>query len=133
MGNFLTNQIMYWGTDKVSDHGRSPLEVSYDRIERKNRMVKGTLRKYVVTQKRSWSCSWDNLPTLKAEVVDNGMTGPEMEAFVTANPGPFVVTFRDGQGNQTTATVMIEDFSKEIIKRGTANDFWNASVTLEEV
>lgn len=133
MGSFLTNQIMYWNDEKVSDHGRAPLEVSPERIERKDRMVRGTLRKYVVDQKRTWTTSWKDLPTLKAEVVDNGMTGPEMKDFVDSTPGPFTVTFRDGPGNQTIATVMISDFSYTVNKRGTLNDFWDVDVTLEEV
>ncbi len=133
MGSYLTNQIMYWDNLKVSDHGRSPLEVSPEKIERKDRMVRGTMRKYHVATKRTWSTSWDMLPTLSAEVVDGGMTGPEMKDFYDSTTGPFTITFRDGQGNQTTAQAMFVDFSHTVEKRGFVNDFWNVNVTLEEV
>jgi len=124
---------MYWGTSKVTDHNRAPLQVSYEFIERKSRMAKGTLRKYIVAKKRTWSTSWDMLPTYLAEVVDGGMTAAAMETFVNNNPGAFTLTLRDGQGNQETTKAMITDFSKEIQIRGTINDFWSVSVTLEEV
>lgn len=124
---------MYWGTSKVSDHNRAPLQVSYEFIERKARMAKGTLRKYQVAKKRTWSTSWDMLPTFSPEVVDGGMTAAAMETFVNNNPGAFTLTLRDGAGNQETAKVMFSDFSKEIQKRGDTNDFWSVSVTLEEV
>jgi hypothetical protein len=133
MGNYKTNQIMYWGTSKVTDHNRAPLQVSYEFIERKSRMAKGTLRKYLVAKKRTWSTSWDMLPTFSNEVVDGGMSATAMETFVKNNTGAFTLTLRDGQGNQETAKVMVSDFSNEIQKRGTINDFWSVSVTLEEV
>ena len=133
MGNYKTNQIMFWGGTKVSDHNRAPLEVSYERIETKKRMVRGTLRKYVVTQKRTFSTSWENLPTQVVEVVDAGMTGPAMEAFNIANKGAFTMTLRNGLGETEDVTVMISDFSKEIVKRGNTVDLWNVSVQLEEV
>lgn len=133
MGDFKTNQIMFWAGSKVSDHGRAPLEVTFERIERKSRMARGTLRRYYVTQKRTWSTSWTMLPTLTSEVVDGGMTGPQMKAFVDSNSGPFTMILRDGAGAQETVTVMIADFTHTIVKRGNANDFWDASVSLEEV
>lgn len=133
MGSYLTNQIMYWGASKISDHNRSPLEVEVERIERKSRMASGTLRKYLVAQKRTWTCSWDMLPTQTAEVVDGGLNGPAMETFNTNNNGKFVLTLRDGAGVTSTYNVMLADFSYTIVKRGNTNDFWDLSVTLEEI
>lgn len=133
MGSYLTNQIMFWNSQKVSDHSRAPLSVNYESIERKSRMANGTLRKYVVAKKRSWSTSWSMLPTLKSEIVDGGMTAIEMEEFYKNNLGPFTMTLRSGDGTKETVTVMISNFSKEIAKRGHTNDLWNVTVDLEEV
>jgi hypothetical protein len=45
---------------------------------------------------------------------------------------PFVMTLRDGLGNQTTYTVILAEFDKQIVKRGVV-DWCDVSVTLEEV
>jgi len=46
------NAIMFWhdGTQyrKITDHGRSPLQVSIERIEKKQRMADGTLRRHSI-------------------------------------------------------------------------------------
>jgi hypothetical protein len=131
------NVIMYWGLNKISDHGRDPLQETYEILERKGRMVNGTLRRYVVAKKKAWATSWTNLPshnnTAGAGTVDGGWSADQMEAFYrTQSNKPFVMTLRDGMGNQTTYTVILAEFEKEIVKRGVV-DWCNVSVTLEEV
>lgn len=135
--NYKTNQIMYWGAEKVTDHNRAPLAESYELIERKMRAVDGTLRKYVRTPKKNWSTSWENLPSHNnlagSGTVDSGMSGEQMQAFYLSNINKaFTMKLKDGSGAESTYTVMINEFSRDIVKRG-AVDLWNASVTLEEV
>lgn len=138
MANYKTNQIMYWGANKVSDHNRGPLQESFELVERKSRMANGRLRKYFVSQKKNWSVSWENIPSTNSVVnglktVDGGMSGKEMEAFYLANAGTsFTMTLRDGQGGTSTYNVMISSFSKDITKRGIV-DLYDISVTIEEV
>jgi hypothetical protein len=47
----------------LSDHNRSDLDMSIERIEQKRRMVNGTMRSYHVADKTSLSVSWDMLPS----------------------------------------------------------------------
>lgn len=135
------NTIMLWndgGTwKKISDHNRSALSEATERIENKSRMADGTLRRYTVTKKRTWSCSWDMLPSTNLAVggfstADGGWAGKDMEDFHNRTNGAFLMRIRDGAGNITEVNVMISDYSKEIIKRGVV-DFWNVDITLEEV
>lgn len=133
--NWNDNVIMYWGTDKVSDHGRSPLAVESERIERKERMIDGTMRKYVVAIKHTFSCSWENLPSDNignSGTVDGGMCGTDMKEFAGDSDEPFTITLRNGRGETETFNVYMDNFSYEISKRGTV-DFWNVDVTLVEV
>lgn len=144
---WTTNPIMEWSTDggttwtRISDHGRSPLSVSVERIENKQRMANGTLRRYVVAKKRSWSCSWDNLPDKAVSFLANGQHGAWMENFHNTVDGSFLMRIRAGSDKDTTITgtngevyeVMISEFSKEIVKRGKAFDLWTLDITLEEV
>jgi len=122
---------------KITDHNRTPIEISFDRIERKSRMVDGTMRKYVVAVKRTFTTSWENVPSKRniagaLTTVDNGWSGSEIESFHNTNTGAFNVKFLDGAGNSEIVACMISDFSKTVAKRG-VTDLWNMSITLEEV
>lgn len=155
MADWTTNTIMTWDGDKVSDHGREALSVSTERIGTDRRMANGTLRRHFVKNKRTWSLSWNNLPSRNdvtggMTTADGGMSGREMEDFYNANPGKFRMVLRTGSAiNETEpvvtdaelpfeddnfymANVMITEFSHEVLKRGMV-DLWSASVTLEEV
>lgn len=149
------NAIMYWSSDngttwnKISDHNRDPLAVAWDFIERKNRMADGTLRRYTVAKKRSFSTAWTLLPSKRNSTyagrtamttVDDGWSGEEMEAFFNTVNGSFLMKLRKGideakaitDGTIEVVPVMISDFSKDIEKRGTV-DLWTINLTLEEV
>jgi hypothetical protein len=155
--SWKTNPIMeWWDGDswvKISDHGRSPLSISVDRIETKERMADGTLRRYVVAKKRTFSCSWDNLPDKNVSFLANGQSGEWMEEFYNDNDGAFAMRLRAGTDEATALaealtrtggdpaladnkrefTVMFSEYSKEVLKRGKTFDLWNISITLEEV
>ena len=134
--------IMRWKDPSVSnltvyptEHNRDALSVDFEQIENKQRMVNGTMRKWKVAIKRTWSTSWTDVPHSSEFTVDGKMGGEEMEGFYLAREYdglPFDVTILSGDGSQATASVMFSDFSKSIKKRG-RYDFWDVSLTLEEV
>lgn len=150
------NAIMTLNNVKVSDHGRSSLSESVERIGVDKRMADGTLRRQFVGLKRTWSVSWENLPstnlsTTGMKTVDGGMSGEVLEAFYNSNPGVVRMILRRGNAINLTppavtaaqlpfdngkfyiADVMLTEFSKEVIKRSATSDIWNASLTMEEV
>lgn len=139
--SWTDNTIMRWhdGTQfrKITDHNRSALDENVERIENKQRMADGTLRRYSVAKKRTWSCSWDNLPSTNSKAnglttADGGWAGEDIETFVDINDGPFQMQLQRGDGTTTTVTVMVASFNKTIAKRGIV-DLWNLDITLEEV
>lgn len=136
----LSNTIMYWHNGstfvRVTDHNRSPLVQDIERIERKQRMVDGTLRRHTVAKKRTWSTSWEMVPSTNSAgmtTADGGMAGEDIEAFHDSNDGQFQMQLRKGNGTITTVTVMFSEYSREVVKRGPNTDLWNMNVTLEEV
>lgn len=159
--SWTTNSVMSWRTAagtvvRLSDHGRSPLSENWERIETKQRMADGTLRRYSVAKKRTWSCSWDNLPSSNNIVnglhtVDGGMAGEDIETWVNTIDTPFRMILRRGSAvdlvtpnpaegllpyqdaNFYIANVMITEWDKEVSKRGKLADLWNVSITLEEI
>lgn len=75
------------GTDTVwlTDHNRGPVQESYEQIEKSNRTANGTLRKYVVASKKSWSSSWSMIPGFSSQTVDGYMGAHEMQSFYLSN------------------------------------------------
>jgi hypothetical protein len=129
---FRKARLMRWANNAITDHNRQPLDISVERIENKQRMANGTMRKYIVADKRTFSTSWTMLPKISSQTVDGFWGGIAIEAFYNATPGAFALEVTDGDGTVYNYTVMFSDFSKQIVKRG-AMDFWEISVALEEV
>lgn len=124
------NAGIKFGTNFVTDHNRGSIDTSVERIEKSDRMVNGTLRKYVIGDKRSWSLSWSDVPGPTNKTVDGNWGADAIETFYNNNRGAFsfVVTTVTGT---TTFTVMFTDFSKTLTKRG-AYDMYDVSVSVTE-
>ena len=150
--NWKQNPIMEWydpreGSPtynqwvKISDHGRSSLSIDYERIENSQRMANGMMRRYVVAKKRTYSCSWENLPNTDTDFLANGQSGEWMEDFHDEVDGAFRMRIRAGSDVDLPTSdpgieevlVMFSDYSRETSKRGAAFDLWNVDISLEEV
>jgi len=78
----------------LTDHNRDPIKVTFEVIEKTNRMADGTLRRYVIARKHKIVTSWQNVPSSTSRVV-NGKTindtvdgnkgGSWMRSFYEAN------------------------------------------------
>lgn len=93
----------------LSDHNRSSLSFSNQRLENRQRMINGTMRSYHVADKLQMSVSWDFLPSrafnknpdfsgdtgkptasdLTDYTVDGGAGGVELLDWYEKHPGPF--------------------------------------------
>jgi hypothetical protein len=47
----------------LSDHNRSEINISCQRIENKQRMINGTMRSYHIADKNNFSFSWEMIPS----------------------------------------------------------------------
>ncbi|AYB70899.1 hypothetical protein SEA_YABOI_62 [Streptomyces phage Yaboi] len=125
-------RLMRWNNNAITDHNRGELSLDVERIEKKQRMVDGTMRKYIVADKRTFSVSWQSLPHTAAYTVDGFWGANEIENFYNNTPGAFTLELSYGDGTVKTYSVMFSDFSASLVKRG-AYDMWEVSVTLEQV
>ena len=48
---------------QLTDHNRQPIDIGYEIIEKAQRMANGTMRKYVVSKKKRFSVSWNEIPS----------------------------------------------------------------------
>lgn len=125
-------RLMRWSGNAITDHNRSELQISSERIEKKQRMANGTMRKYVVADKNTFSVSWRELPHSASFTVDGYWGANEMFTFYSSTIGAFDLEITYGDGSTETFSVMFSDFSSSINKRG-FYDFWETSVTMEQV
>jgi len=135
----------------LSDDNRSDLQVSIERIEYKKRMINGRMRSYHVADKRSYSVSWQALPSLNTYTSERPgksvawAAGKEMLEWYKAHPDSFWMLLvydtpdEEGSGNIPLKyqiekrNVFFESFSYNIVTRGTLHDHWDLSMSLVEV
>lgn len=121
--------------NKVTEHNRSPLEISNDRIENVKRMANGTLRKYYVADKKRFSTSWNFVPGTQTHLVDTAWTVEDLKTFFASNDGKssFRIRIKKADGTYDGPyTVIFNKFDPTIIKRG-IDTFYNLDIEMQEV
>lgn len=71
----------------LSDHNRSSISLSKQRIETRNRMINGTMRSYHTADKINISCSWTRLPSRAYSSTPSYTDGTLDQTQVTASGG----------------------------------------------
>jgi hypothetical protein len=130
--SFLKPSLMEWDGNKITDHNRSDLSVDTERIEESTRMANGTLRKYIIADKRTFSLSWKDLPHQASFAVDGFWATREIQNWYKTKPGAFTLKLHYGDGTTESITVMMTKCGANLTKRG-AYDFWDVDVELTEV
>lgn len=127
--------IMSWDGNKITDHGRDSLNVSTEQIKNESRMVDGTLRRYVVASKRTWSTGWDNLFSKDELVADGFWAGESMLDFYQNTPGAYTMTLTMGDGTTENIPVMFNKFEYRVVKRtnGPLGDLWTVDCEIVEI
>lgn len=126
----------------LSDHSRSPLNVSYEMIERSQRMADGTMRKYIVAKKKSFSCQWEMLPTIRGMVADGNADARDLKEYYESycyKPLGLTTYYsrNDDERNSLSYTssyaVYWTGFSFEVVKRYKDFDYWNVTAEFTEI
>lgn len=133
MYTFPIDTAMTWDNNPITDHNRGPVSTSFEKIMTEKRMVDGTLRRFVVAEKRTFKVDWKELYTNSDYVIDGFWSFDEMKSFYEKTPGDFVLKLTSGNGDTTSVIVVFRDFSYSISKRGSRTDLCDVSITLEEV
>ena len=136
-------------TLKLSEHNRQPISITPTRIEKTTRMGNGTLRKFYVVDKQTLSVSWNKIPSFNTYTIDEGYGALDLKSFyegsaakasgALSGQSSFDVTIKYG-GTTKTMEMIFTSFSLEMVNRNvkqsngdTPQEFWNLSITLEEV
>lgn len=132
-----------------TEHNRSTLNFGYEQIESIKRTANGTMRKFIVAQKRSFDVSWSMLPSDTALVVDGKGGAGAIKNFYESNVGKSLtidiihhedsvaalssVAVGQTPATKETLTVFISSFSYEVVKRMPYYDYVNVSIGFVEV
>ena len=137
-------------TIKLSDHNRQPISIQTNRIEKQQRMANGTMRKFFITDKKTISVNWNMLPSLSTFTADGGYGAINLRSFyegtaakasgALSGTSNFDVTLVYGGTATQTLNMIFTSCSFELVKRNvkqvtgdTAQEFWNVSLSMEEV
>lgn len=127
--------------NKVTEHNRSPVELNIERIEKVVRTSNGTLRKNHIADKRSFSMSWDMLPSYRTLTVDGGWGAEDLRQFYLSNDGKKTFNIRinlaktgsdQSSSGYESYTVSFASCNFSLVKRG-LQPHWNVSLSLNEV
>jgi hypothetical protein len=127
--------------NKVSEHNRSPLEINVERIEAITRTSNGTLRKNHIADKRSFSMSWEMLPSYRSLTVDGGWGAEDLREFYLSDDGKKTFNIRinlaktgsdQSSSGYESYTVSFSNCSFSVLKRG-LQPHWSVSLTMDEV
>lgn len=131
--NLPIGAIVKFGSNKLTDHNRDAVSISWDKIEYKKRMANGTLRRFVVADKRKIKISWTNLPKADNQTVDHFWGALSIIDFYQSTPGAFTITLTYGDNSTEDLSVMFDSFNHKISKRSKYTDLYDIDLTLEEV
>jgi hypothetical protein len=131
------------GWRNITEHNRSEISINSGRIQQTKRMANGSLRKFYIADKKTFSMSWSLVPSYRSLTVDGYWGAEDLRRFYESDEGKgtFDVLFnaaKDGTKQDTALlgaeeyTVSISDCSFTLVKRG-IQAHWNISLTLEEV
>lgn len=127
--------------NKVSEHNRSQFDIGSERIEMQKRMGNGTMRKYFVADKKTFTLSWDMLPAYRTLTVDGGWGAEDLRTFYASAQGQGSFNIRvnlakngtnQEASNYEQYTVMFSSCNFTVQKRG-IQPFYNVSISLVEV
>lgn len=127
--------------NKVTDHNRSDFTINVERIEKITRTSNGTLRKNFIKDKRTFSTSWEMLPSYRTLTVDGAWGAEDLRSFYTGEQGQSSFKIRlniakNGVSQESAGfeeyNVIITDMSFAIVKRG-LQPHWSVSINMDEV
>ena len=127
--------------NKITEHNRSDISISVERIERAVRTSNGTLRKNYIADKRKFSASWSMLPSYRTLTVDGAWGAEDLRSFYLSEEGQqsfkIRINLAKNGTDQTSSgyeeyTVIFGGCNFSVVKRG-LQPHWNVSIELEEV
>ena len=127
----------------LSEHNRSSATLDTIRIEKSQRMSNGTLRKIFIADKDTLSVSWMDLPSDELMTVDLKWGAVDIKTFyetagqgvvkVKVSPNGVAERERTMTMSFTSASFTMKKRNVKMNGQTVPQEFWDVSITLEEV
>jgi hypothetical protein len=145
----------------LTDHNRKQIDIVPTLIEKSARMANGTMRKYVIANKKTFSASWEMVPAQASQCVDYSQHsgGPTvvssawLDAFYRANVGlplklrvytsadtsisigniPNESTYQTSRVSYTDYNVFITKYTNNVTHRNVYTDYVNMDIEFTEI
>jgi hypothetical protein len=127
--------------NKVTEHNRSEFGFQPNRIEKQIRTANGSLRKFFIADKKSFSLSWNMLPSYRSLTVDGAWGAEDLRTFYNsdAGQGSFLIRVnlaKNGTNQESSGyeeyNVVFGSCNFTVLKRG-IQPHWSVNITLDEV
>lgn len=127
--------------NKVTEHNRSEFGMQPNRIEKQIRTANGSLRKFFIADKKSFSLSWNMLPSYRSLTVDGAWGAEDLRTFYNsdAGKGSFLIRInlaKDGTNQESSGyeeyNVVFGSCNFTVLKRG-IQPHWSVNISLDEV
>jgi hypothetical protein len=127
--------------NKVTEHNRSEFSVQINRIEKQVRTANGSMRKFFIADKKSFSVGWTMLPSYRSLTVDGGWGAEDLRTFYNSagGQGEFLIRVnlaKDGTNQESSGyeeyNVIFSQCNFSVLKRG-IQPHWSVNITLDEV
>lgn len=117
----------------LTDHNRSALQISNERIVNDIRTQFGDLRRYYRADKKSFSLSWSMLPQTFEHTVDANLGAEDMIELFNSLTGAADLKVYFDFGEEQDYKVVITEFNYSLVKRWNPYRFYDISVSMQEV
>jgi hypothetical protein len=95
----------------------------------------GVSRRYIKKNKRSFTFTWDWLPSLQSNTIDNRKSRDYIKSLVFSARTKILMDIKlDHQEDVESIYVYINDYSEDLIRRDPVNacDYYSVALTVEE-
>lgn len=137
----------------LTDHNRKEIDISSTLIEQSQRMANGSMRKYVIANKRTINTSWVDLPSQTSSTVDLKNSSAWLSAFYNSNvyvpvyvkfthskvtnptigSAPSNSTFASARTSSETIICYITKFNLKTKHRNVTYDFVDMDIEFTEI
>ena len=128
MVTFAGPALVRFDDTDITDQGRTFSEGRDERAV-SNNTANGTIKKYIIAEKRTWSLSWSYIPQLSTDTYDEKGARDTIKALAMIGD-PITLRVRNSYGEEYVYTVWIEDYDEKVVRRDFVTNIFLYDVNL---
>ena len=122
------------GGQAITEQGRS-ISLSTDMASSAVELDSGLNKRYIKTNKRSFTFKWEWMPSLEAKTIDSRKSRDYIKNLVLTSTSKILMSIKlDHNETSESIYVYIKDYSEDLLRReiATGCDYYSVTLTVEE-